>query len=170
MRSKTKNSILLVGFLITLFICYQLAISKTFSLYDSYQRLKKEHVLFDNIPKQQYLLNKQNRQLDSLLGEYQIGGTSLQNNLLKSLNANSDTLGLKLIAFHKAHTFEREKLKVNSHAFIMEGSFEKLLHLLYNLEQRTTFGEVVHVRFEKKRDLRTRRDRLEVELIVQNFK
>src|SRR5690606_32655935 len=156
MRSKTKNSILLVGFLITLFICYQ--------------GLKKESVLFDNIPKQQYLLNKQNQQLDSLLGEYQIGGTSLQNNLLKSLNSNSDTLGLKLIAFHKAHIFEREKLKVNSHAFTMEGSFEKLLHLLYNLEQRTIFGEVVHVRFEKKRDLRTRKERLEVELIVQNFK
>lgn len=170
MKSKTKNRMLLAGFLILVFICYRLAYSKTFSLYDSYQELKREHVLFENIPKQQYLLNKQNRQLDSLLGEYQIGGTSLQNNLLKSVNTNSDTLGLKLIEFHKAHTFERENFRVNSHAFTMEGSFEKLLYLLYNLEQRTTFGEIVHVRFEKKRDLRTRKERLEVELIVQNFK
>jgi len=169
MKAKTKNIILAVGFLVMLFICYRFAFSRTFSVYGTYQGLKKENVLFENIPKQQYLLNRQNAYLDSLLNKYQIGGTSLQNNLLKSLNANGDTLGFKLVAFDKVHVFNKEQLTVNSHVFTLEGGFEEMLRLVHNLEQRTKFGEVVHARFEKKRDLRTRRERLEAEIIIQHY-
>lgn len=162
--------VLAASLLVVLFICYQFAFSKTFALYDTYEGLKGENLMFENIPKRQYQLQRQNNYLDSLLQKYQIGGTSLQNNLLKSLNANGDSLGFKLVVFNQVHVFEKEQLTVNSHIFTLEGSFEELLHLVYNLEQRTTFGEIVQARFEKKRDLRTRKDRLEAAIIVQNFK
>ncbi|MEL4309117.1 hypothetical protein [Joostella sp. CR20] len=170
MKNKTKNMIFVGGFLLVLFICYQFSFSKTLSLYSAYTDLKKERVLFESIPKQHYMLVKQNRYLDSLLNEYQIGGTSLQNNLLKALNANKDSLGFKLVTFNKTHIFKQEQLTVNSHVFTLEGTFEVILKLLYNVEQRAKFGEILHVYFEKKKDFRSKKERLEVNVIIQNFK
>ncbi|QLE02037.1 hypothetical protein HX109_10905 [Galbibacter sp. BG1] len=169
MKGKTKNIILLLGFLITCFICYRFAISNTLEAYTTYKKLEQENLLFKNIPKQQVMLKKQNVYLDSLLNKYQIGGTSIQNNLLKNLNTNSDSLGLKLVEFEKAHVFEKKQLTINSHIFTLEGSYGDLLKLIYNLEQRTKFGEVVHVGLEKKKDLRTREERLEGNIIVQHY-
>tara|TARA_B100000953_G_C17816544_1_gene357084 strand:- start:92 stop:601 length:510 start_codon:yes stop_codon:yes gene_type:complete len=169
MKSKTKNSILLISFIGMLVISYKWAFSKTLSLYDSYNVLKTENILFENMPKQQYLLIKQNRYLDSLLNKYQIGGTSLQNNLLKSLNANADTLGFKLVVFNETHLFKKEQLEINSHVFTVEGKFDELLKLINNLEQKTRYGEIVHLHFQKKKDLRTRKERLEARVIVQHY-
>ncbi|MCX2679356.1 hypothetical protein OOZ15_05320 [Galbibacter sp. EGI 63066] len=170
MKNKTKNIILAIGLVLVLFISYQYAISKTIALRNTYKELSKENVLFQNIPRQQYMLNKQNQHLDSLLNKYQIGGTSLQNNLLKSLNQNVDSLNLKLVEFNDAHIFKRNDLTVNSHQFVVEGGFNSILKLVYNLEQKTKFGEVSHINFEKKKNFRTRKEFLQAFVIVQNYK
>ena len=93
----------------------------------------------------------------------------LQNNLLKSLNANADTLGFKLVVFNETHLFKKEQLEINSHVFTVEGKFDELLKLINNLEQKTRYGEIVHLHFQKKKDLRTRKERLEARVIVQHY-
>ena len=50
MTQKTKNIILVIGFLLTVVIAYKYAISNTLQLKSEYKTLKQEAIVFDNMP------------------------------------------------------------------------------------------------------------------------
>ena len=169
MNSKRKNIILLAATIIVLVLCYQLAIKKTLDYKTRYIALKAEERLFDDIPKQFGVLNEKNKYYDSLLNTYQIGETSIQNNLLKTINKIAKEEQLKIIDFNEPHVFTKDKSKQNTYTFVVEGDFENILGLIYYLEQHTKFGEVLNVHFEKKKQLRTRKEYLQTTVMIVNY-
>ena len=67
MTNKTKNILLIVGFLLALVLCYKLAISKTISLKKEFNSLALEETLFENAPKQVSLLKQKQKYYDAIL-------------------------------------------------------------------------------------------------------
>lgn len=169
MNSKRKNRLLIAGFALLLLICYQFAIKNTLEEKNRYNQLKKEEILFQNIPKQLLTLNKKKEYYDSLLAKYQIGETSLQNSLLKNINKNAKELNLKVIDFNEPHITVKNDLQVSTYSITIEGTFNNITQLIYRLEQKTRFGELVNVHFIKHKNYRTRKNYLQATIMLQSY-
>lgn len=169
MARKTKNIALLVGFVITLFVCYQLAISKTIQQKEQFETFKQQDILFKNAPKKLSLLKQKEVYYDSLLAQYQLDGSSIQNNLLKTINTFADNNKFKVISFLEPHTVILNDLTIQTYVFVIEGDFNDLNELIYQLEQKTKFGEIVNLHFEKKTNFRSGKQYLQAKVLLKSF-
>jgi len=169
MTNTLKNRLLVGGFIILIFLCYKFAFANTLALKSEYATLTKEQKIFENTPKQIALLKKKEQYYDSLLTKYKIGGTSLQNNLLNTVTTFAKANDLKVVDFLEPHIFSEKSLTINSYSFTVEGHFNTILQLIYTLEQRTKYGEVISVSYEKKKNYRTGKSYLQAKIVLQSF-
>ncbi len=169
MTNKTKNIALLVGFAIVLFVCYQFAISKTLNIKNRYNSLRHEDGLFKNTPKQLALLKQKQIYYDSILMSNKLDGSSIQNSLLKVINTFAETENLKVISFLEPHAHLNNDLIIKTYSFTLEGNYESIIKLIHVLEQRTKFGEIINLHFEKKKDFRSGRYYLQAKVLLKSF-
>ena len=169
MSSKQKNIALIVGFIAILYICYLLAVSKTLEQEEQYNTLTKEVLLSKNAPKQLSLLKQKEVYYDSLLTKYQLDGSSIQNNLLKVINSYADANNLKVVSFLEPHVISQNDLSIKTYDFTLEGLYNDINKLIYQLEQQTKFGEIVNLHFEKKKNFKTGRYYLQVRVLLKSF-
>ncbi|SFJ00654.1 hypothetical protein [Olleya namhaensis] len=169
MTSKTKNILLISGFLLVLLIVYQLAISKTYDQKKQYTTLKKQELLFKNAPKQLSLLKQKEVYYDDLLTKYQLDGSSIQNNLLKTINIFADKNNLKVINFLEPHRISKNELIINTYEFTVEGNYNNIIGLIHQLEQKTKFGEIINLQFEKKKNFKTGKNHLQSRVLLRSF-
>ena len=169
MTNKTKNILLLLGFVVALVLCYQLAFSKTMALKANYTDLKHQEVLFENTPKQWSLLKQKQQYYDSILNKYQRNGTSLQNNLLQTITSFAESHKLKVSSFLEPHVYDQNDIKIKTYQFTLEGNYNAILKLMHKLEQETKFGEIINIHFEKKKNFRTGKYYLEASVLLKSF-
>lgn len=165
-----KNSILLLGFLLSLWVCFVLAITPTLELKSQVDVLKKKH--FEN---QQILSNLnslllQKKQYDQLLEKHHLSSrTSLQNNLLEVINQFGKENKLSIISFNKPHSFNNKNTRFKTYSFKVRGSYSSILKLIHSLEQKYSFGKISSCSFEKKKNYRTYRSYLDCEIFIQQI-
>ncbi|WP_323028507.1 hypothetical protein [Gelidibacter japonicus] len=169
MTSKTKNILLLVGFIIAIILCYNLAFSKTFIVKSTYDKLLKEESFYKDAPKTLSVLKQKEHYYDSLLTKYRLNEGSIQNTLLKTINEFAIENNLKVISFLKPHYFTDQDLIIKSYQFILEGDYNSIINFVYQLEQKTKFGEIINVHFDKKKNFRTGRDYLQAQVILKSI-
>lgn len=169
MSKKQKNIALIIGFVVALILCYQLAISNTLEQKKQYNSLKAQELLFKNTPKQLSLLKQKEMYYDSLLTKYQLDGSSIQNNLLKVVNVFANDNNLKVVSFVEPHAITKNDLTIKTYEFVLEGNYNAINQLIHQLEQQTKFGEVINLHFEKKKNFRSGRYYLQARVLLQSF-
>lgn len=167
MTIQQKNRILVIGFIATLVVGYYLSISETLLLKSNYDQLKENERVFKNIPQRLGTLTKKEVYYDSLLKSHQITETSLQNNLLKTLERYAQKENIKIVSFTEPHNYIENDKSVNSYAFRVSGTFKSILGLAYELEQRSKFGMIASLEFEKITSYRTGAISLEGDFILR---
>ncbi|NQX86679.1 MAG: hypothetical protein HRT67_12380 [Flavobacteriaceae bacterium] len=168
MTKKQKNILLIFGFIFALYICYKLAISKTFEQKSQYDTLSKEVKLSKNGSKQLSLLKQKEVYYNALLKKYEFDGSSIQNNLLKIITTFSEANNIKVIHFLEPHVVSRNDIRVKTYEFTLEGKYSNINQLIYQLEQRTKFGEIINLHFEKKKNFRTNKYYLQARVLLKN--
>lgn len=168
MSSRQRNIVLVSGVILTLVLCYVFAFSNTLEQRRAYLTLKQQESLFQNIPLQFSVLHQKIAHYDQLLKRYRLSDTSIQNNLLKTINTKAATLKIKVISFEEPHVIEKNGSKLNTYRFTLEGDFDALLTLTHYLEQETRYGEVINLHFTKKKNYRSGKSFLQMEVLVQN--
>ena len=169
MSNRSKNILLIIGFVLTLILCYTLAISKTIEQKQTYNTLKTQEELFKNAPKQLSLLSQKQRYYDSLLTKYQLNGSSIQNNLLSQITAFSEDHQLKVISYLEPHILVKNELTMRTYEFVIEGEYNSINQLIYQLEQHSKFGDIISLHFERKKNFRTGRYYLQARVLLQSF-
>lgn len=160
---------LIIGFILALIVCYQLAINKTLEQKEQYSVMSKEALMFKNAPKQLSLLKQKEIYYDSLLTKYQLDGSSIQNNLLKVINRFAVNNDIKVISFLEPHLMVENELIIKTYEFVIEGDYNAINKLIYQLEQQTKFGEIVNFHFEKKKNFRTGKYYLQARVLLRSF-
>jgi len=169
MNSKQKNIALITCFVLLLIISYKYAISNTLELKKEYKNLKQQEQLFKNVPKQLSLLKQKEKYYDSLLVKYQLKGSSVQNSLLKTINASAYSDNIQLKSFLEPHIFEENNLNYKTYQFTLKGSYNDILKLIFKLEQDTKFGEIINLSFERKKNYKTGKNYLEAEVLLRSL-
>ncbi len=169
MSGKTKNRVLLLGVVLILLLCYRFAISNTLNIRQEHATLQAEQRLFENAPEQLALLVKKQKHYDSILNKMNLGNTAMENNLLRIINLEVEKQQLKLLDFNEPHIAAVAANQLNTYDFTLEGSFTGILKTIYAIEQKNSFGEVVHLDFQKKRNYRTNKYYLTARIFIQNI-
>ena len=169
MTQKTKNIILVAGFVLLVIIAYKFAFSNTFETRHEYKALRNEAVAFDNLPMQLSSLKQKEKYYDSLLTKYQLKGNSIQNNILKTLNTYADSTGLKVSNFIEPHQMKQGDLHINTYQFTLEGHYNAIITLIHTLEQNTKFGEIINLDFQKKKNYKTGQFYLVTHVLLKSF-
>ena len=138
-----KNSILIIGFLLSLWVCYAIAISPTIKLKTEVDALKKRHLENEQTLNNLNLLLFQKKQYDQLLDKYNLNSeTSLQNNLLEVLNKFGKESKVTIVSFNQPHTFKSKNTKFKTYSFKLKGNFTSILKIIHQLEQEYSFGKI----------------------------
>ncbi|HET8885641.1 MAG TPA: type 4a pilus biogenesis protein PilO [Salinimicrobium sp.] len=169
MKSKQKNILLIIGFFTALILSYKLAFSKTFLLKNEFNQLKKEEAILENIPKQLSVLKQKETYYDSILTRYQLTESSVQNNLLKTINSFSQENDLKVVDFSEPHIVSQKDLTIKTYQFSVEGDYNSIVHLVYQLEQETRFGEIINFHFQKRKNYRRGKYYLQAHVLLRSF-
>ncbi len=170
MKSSLKNKILFAGIALLLIACYKLAIRNTLDIKAQYDLLLSKKELLKNTPRQRSILAQKENYYDSILKQMDLGDTSIQNNLLRVLNQESEKNKLKVMDFNQPHIFQVENNKMYTYTFDLQGEYNGILKTIYSLEQKGNFGEVVHLDFEKKRNYRTNTYYLGAKVFIRQVK
>lgn len=168
MKLNRKNKLLVIGFFLSLYVCYVFAFSNTFDYYKEYQSQKEIANNNVNNPVVLQKLIQKEKQLNDLLNQYNtVTGNSFQNELLKQLTFLSKQNALRIIDFKEPHVITEKGIKTSSYIFSLEGSFNGMLLLINNIENNPSFGYVKHIMFTKKRNYKTNTDYLISEIVLQ---
>jgi Tfp pilus assembly protein PilO len=169
MTQKTKNILLILGFLLTAVIAYEFAIVNTLRLKKEYKTLKQEAVVFDNMPAQLSSLKQREKYYDSLLTKYQLGESSMQNSMLRTINTYAEANKLKVIGFIEPHKIAQNDLTINTYQFTLEGDYNAIITLIHQLEQNTKFGEIINLNFKKLKNHKTGEFYLQAGVLLKSF-
>ncbi|WP_103069709.1 hypothetical protein [Aquimarina sediminis] len=171
MEQKTKNIVLIVGLLCVLFVAYRFGFAKTFAIHSEVSKLEYEKEKYLAAPMQLAALTKKEQQLEAILAKNNVEGSSLQHNLLKTLNTLSNTSKIKVIAFEEPHIYDDEATKeeTTTYDFVLQGDYKALIEVIYALEQQYSFGNIVQVHFEKKKNFRTGATYLQCRVLLQRL-
>lgn len=169
MNSKNKNILLVVGFALSLLLCYNLAVSETIQLKKEFNRLKKEKELYSNLPIQLSHLNLKQKHYDSILASNQLKGSSIQNSLLRTVNSIAKKNDIIVTSFMEPHRITKNDLSVITYNFTLEGDYNAILKLVHILEMESKFGEIINLHFEKKKNFRSGRNYLQATVLLKSF-
>lgn len=169
MQQKTKNILLVIGFILIVIIAYRYAIANTLQLKKEYEMLQQEALVFDNLPTQLSTLKQKERYFDSLLNTYQLGESSMQNSMLNTINTYADANQIKVVDFIKPHRIKQQDLTVNTYQFTIEGNYNAILSLVHQLEQHTKFGEIINLKFKKEKNYKTDKHFLQASVLLKSF-
>jgi len=170
MKSKNKNIFLLIAVIVILFLCYKFSISNTIAIRKEYKNLIKQESIFNDIPKQLSLYANKEIYYDSILNTMNIGDTSLENNILRLLNVEAKKGNFKIIDFNNPHVYQTQDNTFNTYNFTLQGNYTSLLKAIYTIEKKNSFGEIIHLNFQKKKNYSTRKNFLNATVFIQNIK
>jgi len=169
MAQKTKNILLILGFILIVILAYKYAIANTLQLKKDYKTLQQEALVFDKMPLQLSSMKQKEKYYDSLLTKYKLGESSMQNSMLSTINSFADDNQLKVVDFIEPHSIKQNDLTINTYQFTLEGNYNAILSLVYQLEQHTKFGEVINLNFKKQKNHKTGTYYLQANVLLRSF-
>ena len=167
---KNKNTILLLGALIFAIVVYFLAIKKTIVLYSQCNWHTKQLLQASNAPEKIAMLEEKLLSLDNAIGTSNLSEDSKEHSLLGIVSSYCQENGTVLKEFPKAISTQEKNILVETHVFMIQGGFIKLLKLVYCLEEKYKFGKLASLKFEKKKDHESQNTLLTATLYLRNVK
>lgn len=108
--------------------------------------------------------------INGQIGSNISGNTDYQELLLEKVSRYCSKNRLVLKQLPQTHSYVHQDFKVETHKVVVEGSFHKLLKLIYAIENDFKLGKLVSVRFETEKDFVTKSISLTASIYFQNIK
>lgn len=167
---KKKNRLLAIGAVVLLFLSWQLAFAKTFSLWAQCRDMEEQLQAVSEAPGQSLAMKERLLRLDRTLGGREISDTNIRQVLLGIVTGYCQKNNTILRDFPKPVSTIENDYMVETNIISVEGSFGKLLDLVYRLEQRDRIGKIASVDFHTRQDPRTKVMSLVATVYIQNVK
>lgn len=167
---RKKNQLLIVVSLMMAYLIYVFAIKKTIGAYNEYTLAEKQMELLVNAPIMSAQLEKKLFNINSKIGHQNTIDQNAEQALLELITNYCQENHVVLRAFPETTVARQRDLFVETNMFIIEGGFSSLLNLVYELEQKSKLGKIVSVRYQLKKDLRTKDMSLIATIYLQNIK
>ena len=167
---KKKNQLLIVVSVLALYLIYAFAVKKTIAIYSEYNTAENQIELAANAPAMAAQLESQLLQMDSKIGKQNINGQNTEQALLELITNYCQNNHAVLREFPETTIAKQGDLFIETNLFVVEGEFASLINLVYILEQKTKLGKIASVRYQLKKDFKTKDKTLTAAIYLQNVK
>lgn len=167
---KKKNIFLSIALIVVALFVYQLAIKSTLQAYEEFSLGKAQIEQAINAPTEALAFKKQLIKIDKQIASENVLESEGSQTLLGFVIDYCQNNEVVLREFPKMETEEQGDLKVQTSRFVVQGTFASLVGLIYNLEQKNKFGKISSVRYELKKDMKTKQMMLSASVFLQNVK
>lgn len=163
-----KNKSLLIGLAVLAVLAYQNLISNTFQSGSAFFKTKNQ------IEKQrQQLLINQNDQnelvfIDKQIKTFVTNIDDFESHLLRTINQQSDRLGIRIISLGEPKETQIENLKQHTFEIQLQGAYEPTLKMLRQLEVTFPQSKIIHVKMFKKKHSKNPKS-LMTQLLLTNY-
>lgn len=167
---KKKNILLMIVAVLALYLIYVLGIKKTFVAYSEYIKAQSQIELAANAPIMAAQLEKQLLQIDSKIGKQNMNGQNTGQALLELITNYCQKNHALLLEFPETIDTKQGNLLIETNVIVVEGNFSSLINLVYLLEQKNKLGKIASVRYQLKKDIKTKEMALKAAIYLQNIK
>lgn len=167
---KKKNQLLIIVSVLALYLIYVFAVKKTIAAYSEYNTAEKQIELAVNAPAMAAQLQSQLLQMDSKIGKQNLNGQNTEQALLELITNYCQNNHAVLREFPETTIAKQGDLFIETNQFVVEGEFASLIKLVYILEQKNKLGKIASVRYQLKKDLKTKEMALTAAIYLQNVK
>lgn len=165
-----KNRMLIIAALLFGFVVYSGFVKKTIETYGDCKELHEKMEIASNAPIEKARIQKELVRLNSIIGSEKGSDTPVREALLSMLTGYCQDTNILLREFPSTLTKQETNLMVETNIFTIEGSFAKLLRLIYELEQKQKLGKISSVTYQSKKDITTKKLILTATVYLQNIK
>ncbi len=103
---------------------------------------------------------------DKVIGKQGVRAEEVQQ---KILDYSTEQLQTNLVSIEEIHVAESNNFTIITNQLLIEGDFNALLEAVYNFEKKFKYSKIVSISFDKIKEYQTRKDKLRVKIIFQNY-
>lgn len=167
---KRKNLLLGITAILLLFVVYSMGISKTLKAYHEYSESENKMKVAENAPQMAAQLEKELMLMNAKLGNQSTSGQNTAETLLSLITNYCQNNHAVLREFPQTTTANQGDMIIETNQFVVGGSFSTILKLVYILEQKNKVGKVASVKYQLKKDFKTKEMLLTASVFIQNIK
>lgn len=147
-----------------------MSIRKTFGLKSQCNDFEEQLISASDAPNKITQLENKLNSINKTIGTNITSDLDFQELLLEKVSNYCNDNKLILKELPQTHIYKNRDYNIETNMVVVEGSFIKLLKLVYMLEQEFKLGKVISVKFESEKDLITKKIRLSASIYFQNIK
>ena len=127
------------------------------------QKLSTNEYSFDNL----YRLKNEISSLDNLIGGDNLDPKYVQQSILDFVSKT--TLNANIVSIEDVHLFADREFLIYSNVIELEGTYENLINLLYEIEKNFKDSRVISTQLYSKKNYRTKKQNLFLKITLQNY-
>lgn len=166
---KQKNRALLVIFILLALASYKRSFVLTIIAKDEIEQQELNLSKIKNSETSLQQLMYSISVLDRTIGKSNLQPDKIQQELLNALAIHSKKHDVSLESIEETHTYRNVDFSVLSNEVILEGRFNNLTKLIYDLELNFEYARLINVEFYKKKILSTKKTKLYAKILFQHY-
>lgn len=167
---KTRNKALLIAFPLFAWVIYSMGINNTLELRSQYKMLEEKAMLAQDAPLKVQKLESRLAGLNRISTTPEDHSANFQQKLLGTITGFCLKNNLVIRSIPTIVKTSESDLEIETNVFVVEGSFVRLLNLVYLLEKAMPGGKIKSVHYQAKKDYKTKTTSLTATIYLQNIK
>ncbi|PKP11183.1 MAG: hypothetical protein CVU08_12780 [Bacteroidetes bacterium HGW-Bacteroidetes-3] len=164
---KQKFLAVVVGFLLLLFASYKKTFKDTIAVKKELNNIEYKLLNIKNSFSDIYNLKNDITTIDNIIGGYTVNPDQVQQMILDFITKRK--FNLNIVSIADVHLFSDEEFLIYSNQIEIEGSYETLVNLLYEIEKNFKYSRVISTQFYSKQNFRTNTKQLYLKILFQNY-
>ena len=164
---KQKFFLVLVGFVVLFMASYKKTFKRTLVAKNELNLVKQKLATIDNSFNSLYTLKYDIKNLDDLIGGHTQNPEYVQHQILDFVSKT--VLKVNVVSLEDTHLFSGNEFLIYSNQIELEGSYESLISILYEIEKKFDNSRVVSTQLYSKKNYKTNKQNLYLKIILQNY-
>ena len=166
---KQKNRVLLVIFILLMLASYKRSFILTFLALDEIEQQKQniEKVKTSSFEIKQ--LTQDIIDLNQTIGKSNLQPDKVQQEILSIISFYSKKNSVNLESIEETHIYKNVDYSIYSNTLVLEGRFQDLLEVIYQLELNFEYARIINIELYKKKILSTKKTKLYAKLLFQHY-
>lgn len=164
---KQKFFAVIGGFLLLLMASYKKTFKDTLAAKKELNHVEEKLSSIENSFSEIYNLKNEINYLDNIIGGHTLNPEQVQQKAFDFVTKSE--FEVNIVSIEDVHLFSNEDFLVYSNQIELEGSYNSLINLLYDIEKNFKNSRVVNTQFYSRKNYRTNTKKLFLKIILQNY-
>ena len=146
-----------------------IVLSKTIEKRNQCQELSSQLSIMENAPSKVAETNSELNRIEQIIGQGKRTEEDFRQIILEKTTHYCEKNKIRIKDIPEPFIIDRSDYEVITHNLVLAGGFKQLVGFIYELEQNWKINNITSARFYTEKEVRTKRQLLNVELYIQNI-